>query len=128
MWISEKLGSAAEYVRLRRGRVTIEGESPAVDADGEKRDAVLLTPAGVTAIPQNGAECAVVEFDGETAVVGCVRGAAAKSIELRAGGAVLRLGESGIVLEFGSGAVVLAADKVVMRFGGQEIRLPQVDA
>lgn len=127
MWISEKLSSTEEGVLLRRGRVTIEGTEPAVDADGEKRDAVLLAPAGVTAIPQNGAECAVVEFDGETAVVGCVRGAAAKSIELRAGGAVLRLGESGIVLEFGSGSVVLAADKVVMRFGGQEIKLPHVE-
>lgn len=128
MWISEKLGSAEKDVFLRRGKVTIEGESPAVDADGELRDALLLAPAGVTAIPKNGAECAVAEFDGGTAVVGCVRGAAAKSIELKAGGAVLRLGESGIVFEFGSGAVVLAADKVVMRFGAQEIRLPQVDA
>ena len=128
MWISEKLGLAEKGVWLRRGRVTIEGESPAVDADGEKRDALLLAPAGVTAIPRNGADCAVAEFDGETAVVGCARGAEAKSIELKAGGAVLRLGEGGIALEFGSGAVVLAADGVVMRFGAQEIRLPQVDA
>lgn len=127
MWISEKLGSAEEGVRLRRGRVTIAGENPAVDADGELRDAVILAPAGMTAIPRNGAEGAVCEFDGETAVVGCVRGAEAKSIELSAGGAVLRLGKGGISLEFGSGSVVLAADGVSMRFGGEVIRLPHVE-
>ncbi len=141
MWISEKLGSTEDGARLRRGKVTIEGEAPAVDADGELRDAVLLAPAGISAIPKNGADAAVVEFDGETAVVGCVNGAEAKSIVLSAGGAAIRLGEGGIALEFGGGTVSLGAAGVsmsfggaevrlsagaaVMKFGGQEIRLPQ---
>lgn len=124
MWISEKLGLTEEGARLRRGRVTIEGESPAVDADGELRDAVLLAPAGMSAIPKNGAEVAVVEMDGEAAVVGCVNGAEARSIVLSAGGATVRLGEDGIVLEFGGGQVSLGAAGVAMSFGEQEIRLP----
>lgn len=123
MWISEKLGLAEDGARLRRGRVTIEGENPAVDADGELRDAVLLAPAGISAIPKNGAETAVVEFDGETAVVGCVNGAEAKSVVLSAGGAVIRLGEDGIALEFGGGKVSLGAAGVSMSFGSAEVRL-----
>lgn len=123
MWLSEKLGVSDPPFRLTRGKVTISADDPAVDADGERRDTVIIAPAGIHAVPATGAAAVVAPCDGETVLIGCPRGESASSVTLEAGGALLTLDSGGLLLSFGSGSLRMSSDSAVLSLGDSSLEL-----
>lgn len=76
MWLSEKSGLAGIETppQTDMGRVSIGGASPAVITDGEHRDAVLLSPLGVSWLPEAGREAVLLRCgDGTEVLLGCAQ-------------------------------------------------------
>lgn len=110
--------AAAARAALECSSVTISADSFAVapyregEPCGEKRRVLLAAPAGISAIPANGAEALSAEVGGDTVLLGCLDGAAAKQITLTVGRSSITLSDSGIVLRCGPTALTVTPEGV----------------
>ena len=78
MWLSKKLAQneMQNTASARSGTVTVEGTETAVYADGEERDAAVVSPRGFFWRPMNGEKVLVIKggiCNEETFIVGAVQ-------------------------------------------------------
>lgn len=105
MWLSKQLSASPTGRRAaRRGRITgRSGETLTIQSREEHRNAPLLGPYGITALPALGSPAALLELeDGTNACVGTVQPAcpALEPGEIRlcsAGGACILLKNDGTI-------------------------------
>jgi len=118
MWVSREIAESGDGFKLRVGRVTIGGDSPGVDAEGELHDSVVVVPPGFSVTVASGGSAVVGDLEGDTALLGAPSGeCAAKKVVIRAGDAALELSEDGISATYGSARLVMGRTSVSLRFG-----------
>lgn len=116
MWLSERLsGGGQAGARLMRGRVTIGGGAPAVDADGELRGVEIWSPVGLRWKPKSGTDVLVFKEDDAAIALASPDGTAADEVTLEAGGCKITLANGNITLESGGG--------IMLRCGSQFINI-----
>ena len=106
MWLSRKLTQSEKQntASAQSGTVTVEGAEAAVYADGEERDAAVVSPHGFFWKPRSGEKVLIIKggvFNEETYLVGAVQenGGVTEAGEVRIasarGGAEIVLKNSG---------------------------------
>ena len=131
MWLAKQQKRETAETVSAVGEVTISGDTPAVELDSERRNLEVYAPGGYRWRPAQGQKVLVLKADGAACIAGTPAPGGLEPGEIQlesAGGAKLRLDNSGTVTVTGSLAVggteltqlirTIAAEVIASMMGG----------